>query len=231
MAEEESKRTPPYIPYKTFDSTLNGLADSAVPHRLDHTLLHNMSGTTRSGLMVGMRFLGLIDDDNNTKPILEKLAHAKGDARKAMLREIVQNSYGFMGTLDLMRATPGTLAEAVGKEGATGGTREKAVAFFLKVAEAAGIEVSPFILKRKHAPTPNKKPRRAAPKGDPGNGGGNGGTQDQNRTPTPPAGALIDKLMAKFPDMNEDWPNEVKAKWFDNFTELMNRITPKKNDG
>lgn len=150
MAEELNKRTPPYIPYRTFETFINGLADTSVPGKIDGSLLLNMSGSTRSGLMMALRYLGLVDENDNTKPALEKLAHAKGEERKTQLAAMM-SAYGFLPNLDLKRATPAQLAEAIGKEGAGGGTREKAVAFFLRAAEAGGVEVSPHILKRKHA--------------------------------------------------------------------------------
>jgi len=153
MAEEPTKRTPPYIPYKTFENFLNGLAEATVPTQIDNSLLRNMSGSTRSGLVVALRYFGLVDQNSITYPALEKLAHAKADERKAQLAGLLSSSYGFLKNMDLKRSTPQQLAEAIGLEGASGGTRDKAVAFFLKAAEAAGVEVSPHILKRKHSIT------------------------------------------------------------------------------
>lgn len=159
MAEEVEKRTPPYIAFKTFENFINGLGETAVPHKVDSSLLRTMSGSARSGLMVSLRYLGLIDENDNTKPALEKLAHSKGDERKAALTELIRGSYRFMTKLDLTRATPAQLADAIGDEGATGGTRDKAVAFFLKAGESAGLAISPHITKRKHAAPANGKPR------------------------------------------------------------------------
>jgi hypothetical protein len=151
MTEDTSKRTPPYIPYKTFDNFIKGLEDTGVPHKIDGSLLRNMSGSTRSGLMVALRYLGLVDENDNIRPALEKLVDSDSEGRKAQLKSLMSASYGFLSTLDLKRATPAQLADAIGQEGASGGTRDKAVSFFLRVAEDAGIEISAHILKRKHA--------------------------------------------------------------------------------
>ncbi len=171
MAEGNGRQTPPYIPYSTFDNFLNGLAEG-VPDKIDSSLMRNLSGSTRSGLMVTLRFLNLVDEEDNTFAALDKLAKAKDASRGPILRELMQKSYSFLRQpkddatefkyLDLSRATPAQLSEAIGEEGATGGTRDKAVNFFLKAAEVAGIPISPHILKRKHvraSPTAKRQKR------------------------------------------------------------------------
>ena len=151
MAEQNGKKTPPYIPYATFDNFINGLGESAVPDKIDSSLMRNLSGSARSGLMVALRYLNLIDEDGNTIGPLEKLAKSQGAQRGEILSVVLAAAYSFLGSgdLDLTRATPAQLAEAIGAEGATGGTRDKAVGFFLKAAETAGIPLSPHILKGK----------------------------------------------------------------------------------
>jgi hypothetical protein len=162
MADASERRIPPYIAFKSFEAFLNGLAGAPIPRKIDGSLLGGMSASTRSGLMMTLRYFALIDDEGNARPALEKLAHATDDGRRQALRELL-SAYRFMGTLDLAHATPAQLAEAIGAEGATGGTREKCVAFFLKAAEAANVAVSAHILKRKHTPAGRRtRPKRAA---------------------------------------------------------------------
>ena len=140
MADEKPTRTPPYFPKKTLNSTVAAFLDTGVPSKLDKTVLSTMSGSARSAFLVGLRYLGLVDDGNHTQPLLEKYVRAEGGERQAILKEILTNSYSFLKdkTLDLSRATGGQLSEAMGKEGATTSIREKAVSFFLKSAEDAG---------------------------------------------------------------------------------------------
>jgi hypothetical protein len=167
MADDTPAKIPMYAPFKTFSSTIEGFsASGGVPAKLDRTVLSTMSGSGRSTFLGGMRFLGLVDDDNHALPMLDKYVEADAQERKGLLREILTNSYGFLTNknFDLTRATGGTLSDAMTKEGATPSTREKAVAFFLKAAEEAGIEVSPHILKRKHSPSTSSKPRPAKTK-------------------------------------------------------------------
>lgn len=181
MADEQPAKTPPaYFPWRTFESTTEGFAASGgVPSKLDRSVLSTMSGSGRSAFVGGLRSLNLVDDDNHPRPLLEKYVAAEGDARKAILREILAGAYGFLSqsNFDLTRATASQLSEAMSREGATSSTREKAVAFFLKAAEAAGITVSPHILKRKHTPSGPTKPRTPKPK-KPAEGQRTGGKGD-----------------------------------------------------
>jgi len=160
VPEQDGKQTPPYIPYATFDNFINGLGESGVPDQIDSSLMRTLSGSARSGLMVALRYLKLVDENGNTLEALEKLAKAKDAERATVLRALLGNAYGFLRTnrVDVSRATPAQLAEAIGEEGAGGGTRDKAVNFFLKAAEAASMAISPHILKGKHTrATPSRK--------------------------------------------------------------------------
>jgi hypothetical protein len=169
MPEQNGKQTPPYIPYATFDNFINGLGESGVPDQIDSSLMRTLSGSARSGLMVTLRYLKLVDEDGNTLATLEKLAKAKDAARAPILKQLLTDAYSFLTSetrrVDISRATPAQLAEAIGEEGAGGGTRDKAVNFFLKAAEAAGMPISPHILKGKHArATPNRRPKKTSTK-------------------------------------------------------------------
>ena len=45
--------------------------------------------------------------------------------------------------------------------------------------------------------------------------------EDSNPEAVVPLPAWPELLLAKFPDFNPEWPDEVKAKWFDAFEKLM----------
>jgi hypothetical protein len=194
MADEKDTKTPPYIPFKTFSSFISSLEESGVPHQIDSSLLPKMSGSNRSGLMGALRYLGLTSDNNNTNLSLEKLVSAKGPQRSAELKQVLQGAYGFLqdNKLDLKRATPALLSDAIEAEGATGGTKIKSVAFFLKAAKEAGIEVSPHILNRKHinAASPTKRVKRAK------STSGTGVKADQNPMVVTPERKLSEQVLA-----------------------------------
>lgn len=162
MADDKPAKTPPYFPWRTFESATSGFSSSGgVPSKLDRSVLSTMSGSGRSAFLVGLRFLNLLDENSHPLPLLEKYVSAEGESQKPILREILTSAYGFLSdnSFDLTRATASQLSEMMSKEGATSSTREKAVSFFLKAAEAGGISVSPHILKRKHTPSATAKPR------------------------------------------------------------------------
>jgi hypothetical protein len=211
MPDDKPSRTPPYIPWRTFDSTTAGFsASGGVPSKLDRSVLSTMSGSGRSAFLVGLRFLNLVDNDNHPLPILESYVAAEGEERKPILREILASSYRFLSepSFDLTRATASQLSEAMGREGSSSSTREKAVAFFLKAAEAAGITVSPHILKRKHTPSSAPKARTPKPKkpavaqgGSSGVGDGRGDGFQHGAVAQKPSSMLLEHFM----------PNEMDA--------------------
>ena len=210
MPDDNPSRTPPYIPWRTFDSVTTGFSTSGgVPSKLDRSILSTMSGSGRSAFLVGLRFLNLVDSENHPLPLLESYVTSEGEERKSILREILASSYRFLSepSFDLTRATASQLSEAMGREGSSTSTREKAVAFFLKAAEAAGITVSPHILKRKHTPSSTPKPRTPKPKnpakvqGGGGNGDGRGDGFQAAPAAQKPSSMLLEHFM----------PNEMDA--------------------
>ena len=111
------------------------------------------------------------------------------------MKQVLQGAYGFLqnSKFDLKRATPALLSDAIEAEGATGGTKIKSVAFFLKAAEEAGIEVSPHILNRKHvgAASPTKRVKRAGKSAS-----GVGSKADQNPQVIIPERKLSEQVLA-----------------------------------
>lgn len=212
MADATPTRTAPYITYSLFDNFISGLSEFTVPPQIDTSLLRNMSGSNQSGLIAALRFLGLTDEKNNTKPGLEKLVHSSGPERADQLRGILTGAYGFLrdGKFDLKRATPAQLAEAIGSEGATGGTRVKSAGFFLKAATAAGLEISPHILKHKHArATPSSKRAKRTASNKPKNSTPGIGTDDEDDNDDRSSKKLSELVLAVLDA--DDLPEEVEA--------------------
>jgi hypothetical protein len=177
MAETNGKtNTAPYVPYKTFVSTLDSFANF-LPDRIDTSIWASYSGGMRSQLLSAYKFLGLISDDGKPKPELKKLADEK-ENRGALLRDILKRSYVDLLKLDLSKATPNSFDEELRKYNVEGDTRRKASAFFLTAAKAAGIPLSPLLTVRGGmAATRNKSTPRKS-RDDAGNQG--------NLPPAPP---------------------------------------------
>lgn len=226
MAETAETQIPPYPSYATFDNCIKGLARTGVPNRIDKSLFPKLSGGAQSSLLSALRYLNLIADDGSPKPALEDLAATSEQERPAVMAKIMKDAYKFVfdGKFDLSKATSAELAERFKSQKAGGGTLEKAIAFFLAGATAAGIAVSPHIQQRKH--TSNGTPRKArTPKPK-----GKGGEIDPGKTDddTPPQLSVAEQLLAKFPQMDPNWPEAVQAKWFDAFQRLMDAAGVKK---
>jgi len=52
--------------------------------------MSTLSGSARSGLLVALRFLKLIDENDNTLPALEKLANAKDKEKSKLLETLLK---------------------------------------------------------------------------------------------------------------------------------------------
>jgi len=185
---EEKRAVPPYLPFKTFRTFIEGLAATGIPGRIERGVLPSYSGGMVSALLVTLRFFRLADDDGKPGPRLERLVSAEGDDRKKVLREYLQDSYTFIfnDSVNLSNATQTQVREAF-EVVASGDTVRKCVAFFVAAAQDAGLTLSRFLkVPRARNGAPRKRQRAVAPR----NGAAAAapskeiGTQDQRLPPT-----------------------------------------------
>lgn len=225
----KSQRTPvpPYVSYKTLRTFLEGLRPG-VPRRIDRSTMRTFSGAVQAGLMATLRYLDLIGEDGVPTDKLEPLVTADGEDRSRLMHAIITSSYKFLfddGT-DLSKATAQEFEERF-RRVASGDTVRKCQAFFLAAANDAGIPLSRFITAR--GTRSNGKPRAKRVKNvDPAAGGAfSGGSpmRDLGEQPDTVRRALTweELLLAKFPSLDPAWPDDIKAKWFDAFEQLMVR--------
>jgi len=165
MEEHEAPKredlTPAYVSFATFRTAIQSLRSHGLPEVIDRSAFASRSGADQGRIIGALRFLGLVDENNRTTSQLSHLVEvAEGsDAEKDLLADILRRSYTrVFREMDLTTATPMQLAEAIGSYGAAGVTRTRAVRFFLKAAEYAGVEISPRLKKGAVPPTP--KPNR-----------------------------------------------------------------------
>lgn len=157
MVNEERSAAPPYVSFKTFLNLLDRLKEGGIPQRIDRSYWGDfLAGGYGAQVMTALRYLDLLDENNEPKDQLEPLA--SGD-RKAVLAEILRSRYApIFSAVDLSRVTSGHLDEVFRKNyGISGQTARKVVAFFVQAAQHAGISVSPHILQK-------TRTRSAAPK-------------------------------------------------------------------
>ena len=136
------------------------------------------SGADQTALLSAFRFLGLIDEKDRVQPPLQKLVDVPEGAavEKEVLGAAIRQSYAELFQRNLETITPAQLAEAIGKYGPTGSTRDRAVRFFLKVAGHCGVKISGRLTAR--------KPRGSAS----GKTNGNGPRKTSRKaTPQPPS--------------------------------------------
>jgi hypothetical protein len=221
-AGEKATRTniPPYVPYRTFLTFLEGLK-VGVPSHIDKSVLKSMSGAIQSWLKASLRYMKLIDAESVPQDMLYSLSRAEGDARKKLMKELFESTYDFLRqSVELEYTTPAKLESAFVQTGATGETVRKCIAFMIAMARDAEVELSPHLLKRGAMP---RRPRQARTR----NGASasapplverDSQVLDQNAS----ASDWMDQLLGKFPTFDPSWPDEVKVKWFEGFERLMN---------
>lgn len=220
MTEQEGtkKVLPPYIAYKTLRTFLENMK-VAIPARIDRSLMRSMSGGTQSMLISALEYLKLISPVNGIPTDkLNRFVHSEGGEKQRVLKEILTASYPFLfkEDFDLNRATTHQLQECFSNIGTSGDTSRKCIAFFMAAAKEAGITMSPHIKARGPRVGSSKSKRKTQqPQSKL-----NDSVSEELMQPT----AKIEwqqLLLSKFPSFDPAWPDDVKAKWFDGFKELM----------
>ncbi|HOO51321.1 MAG TPA: hypothetical protein PLU81_15740 [Deltaproteobacteria bacterium] len=232
MSEQvETKReVPPYVPYKTFKNFLDSMK-VALPDRIDRSLMRSMSGSLQRQLIAALEYMKLIQPITGaTTEKLDKLVKSEGAERKQILKDIIKTSYPllFREGFNLNAATTQQLVEIFADYGISGDTTRKCMAFFMYACDDAGIAISPHV---KRTPGPKAGAPRLRKKSnsvgkpvvdpddeadDPGSESGSSGSGS-----LPGANSWEMELLSKFPSFDPSWPDDVKAKWFDGFKELM----------
>lgn len=222
MSADAENRSPPYASYTSFKNFIDHLAGKSLPSRIDKSVMTHLNYGTQQALMGALRYLGLIQDDATPSQILEKLVVANEVDRKSIYRELVKSKYPYLwdDSIDLLRATSAEFMEKIKGQGVTGSTADKAAAFFLALATEASISLSPHLTTRKS--TTNGGPRRSKTRGRRG--------KQEDKAPPPDTSEqdglkadYITQLLQKFPSFDPAWPDEIKAKWFEGFDNLMKR--------
>lgn len=215
------KRLPPYISYRTFQNFIDRL-QQGVPARIDRSYWGDkVSGSTGTQLMSALRFLGLIDTNGTPTNRLRLLASAKSAQRTEFLKQMTSEAFGFLSqeSFDSQTATYAQLEEVFHSTfELTDSVSRKCVKFFVELAIAAGIPLSPFITKRLrslHNGTGTKPPVKRR------------GAKAIRNVMVPlslekvQAEMSWDKmLLAKFPTFDPSWSDEVKLGWLEAFDGL-----------
>jgi hypothetical protein len=225
--QEQTSTVPPYVPYRTFQTFLEFLFDEGIPERIDKTVWGpRFSGSSGTQLMTALKVLDLVDNAGHPSEELELLVRAEGDDRRTLLTRILERFYVPVFELDLARASKGQFHEAFRSFGTKEGVLTKCEAFFIRAAQAAGIELSKRILVGRHgasrarsAPAPARQRAAAPPAASPAKS-----VAVAPAEIVTPAGSvrleLADRILAKYPDFDPTWDATVQAKWLEGMTRL-----------
>lgn len=227
MAQEsitESKTAAPYIAYQTIKSFVAPLKEHVIPGQIDRSLMRNFSGAVQTQLMTALRFLQLIDHKQSPTDLLKGLVEAyESEKWSSAMAEVLRVAYSELFALPLKTVTPSQFNEAFKKAyPCEGETLRKGVTFFLNAARDAEIELSPFLTKgakprngivlRRRTKTGRRSETREEALNL-----ASGEQSTDKRTATP----ISAQLLAKFPDFDPAWPDDLKAKWFEGYEKLL----------
>jgi len=231
MAQENASTgaTPPYVSFATFKTFVADLKEQGVPPKIDrHVWKDRFAGSSGPYLVGSLRFLRLLGPEDTRTDHLTRFVSSHGtDEWPGVLNTVLKSSYAAIVTPDLPTITYGHLAERFKETYKTDGdVQRKAVAFFINAAKDCGLTLSSRILKKTRATAPRKRTV------------GNGSTKarrEETVTPANPGAQTVDPstqttqrswhelLLEKFPPLDPSWPDDVKAKWFEGFQQLMQK--------
>jgi hypothetical protein len=173
-SKTEEKFSPPYISFRTLTNLVDRLKEEGLPPQLDRSFLGGSEGY-KTQVLAALRGLGMIGPNGEVLPRLTDLVNADNEARREIIRTILEQYFPEPVRLGSINATQLQLEDAFREFGISGDTLRKAVAFYLKGAEYAGIPVS------QHFKTP-KVTRKA------GSAASRPRTNGTGRSQTPPGG-------------------------------------------
>ena len=219
--EKEVVAVPPYGSFVTFQSFLKGLK-AGIPGRIDKSVMTNLSGGVQASIVPALKYFKLIDGDGIPTDKLAPLVNSEGAEYQKALKGVLVGAYPFLNSrsFKLETATSKQLDDEFNKL-AGGDTVRKCVTFFIPAAKAAGLELSPYIKEPKKRTVTNGRAKK--PKPAPATPGA-APTQPPPAQPDQPAAPSWHQLLlSKFPSFDPAWPDEVKAKWFESFNDLMKK--------
>lgn len=225
---KEAVLVPPYVSFATFSNFLKNLGQH-VPGRIDKSVMSNLAGGVQLQVLQALKYLKLINPDGTPTDKLAPLVTSEGADHQKALRSVLTAAYPFMsdGKFKLETASPKMLDDEFAKL-ATGDTVRKCVTFFIPAATAAGITISPHIKLPKKRTTTNgkaKKPKLASTSSTakPPQPAVHTGAANFPEGAAPAALTWHQLLLSKFPSFDPTWTDDVKAKWFESFNDLMKK--------
>lgn len=222
--ETGKKSLPPYVSYRTFLSFIDDLR-TGMPSRIDRSFWgERYSGSTGTQLMTGLRFMGLIDGSGVPTIQLRQLVSATGTQRNEVLKQIARNAFSFITerSLNPEVATYAQLEEAFSDTyQMTGDVTRKCIKFFISLLNDARVPLSPYIVKRSKTMRSRSVKKGTIKKTD---------TRTNKNLLVSSSSELVpsysawnEMVLAKFPNFDPAWSDDIKLKWFEAFDLLLKR--------
>ena len=204
----------PYVSYRTFRNFLE-LLKEGLPSRIDRSVWGpRYSGTTGQQLMTALKSLNLINENGTPNNTLENLVNSNGTQRQLLIKNILEDKYSEIFQIDLVRATRSQFNEIFRSVGINDGMLNKCQLFFIQACQDAGIELSNYILARRHGLSSQKKIEK----------------NQVNKIVPPPKTKLssnellISKILDKYPDFDPNWNPDVQKSWMEGMIKLYDGI-------
>ena len=204
----------PYVSYRTFRNFLE-LLKEGLTSRIDRSVWGpRYSGTTGQQLMTALKSLNLINENGTPNNTLENLVSSNGTQRQLLIKNILEDKYSEIFQIDLVRATRSQFNEIFRSVGINDGMLNKCQLFFIQACQDAGIELSNYILARRHGLSSQKKIEK---------------NQVNKNVPLPKTKLssnelLISKILDKYPDFDPNWSPDVQKSWMEGMIKLYDGI-------
>jgi len=214
---------PPYAPFGTFSDLLDRIT-ARPPSRIVDSVMPVTSRVIRLQLHAALRYLGLVSSDRAPTDRLKKLLGSQDAERKAVLRETIKQAYSFLfAGFPLGNCTSDELEQEFMKQGASGDTLRKCVAFFVGACREADIEVSAYI-------KPFRGSRSVTRRRPDGLTTSAKAEEDLKLTVGDlqaftaggdRASSVAQLVLQKLPNLDPKWPDKLKSRWFDDLQRLL----------
>ncbi len=211
---------PASIPFRAFKAALVNLkARGAPPERVDRSVWTNqLFGQDLHGMIHACRFLGLIDDQSRTTESCRALlVSVDTDAWPAELRRILEASYRPLLESSMSSLTAGGLLQMFRRTYRTPNElTRKCCSFFVHAGREAALDMGPFLLTNSRSRWIDGRRIDRRDTGDEANTMPCGDDVTRKR-------ALTD-LVAKLPNYDPSWSDDVKRLWLKAFNDLLERF-------
>lgn len=159
---------PPYISFSTFLNVLGTFSEQGIPAQVDTSVLRKFSGSVQRQLLPALRFMGFTDEHNTPTVHLVNFSSEGEEERKKLLADILKSKFSEQVKI-LPNGTQQQLRNSFEHITAEPSVKGKCLAFFLKAAQYAGLEVSRHITQRMRVArgngNPTKRRRKVADRG------------------------------------------------------------------